>query len=148
MDGFLQQLRRHWAERFGSGPRHLVVAVSGGLDSMVLLHSLARLRRKFPWQLTVAHCHHGLRGTDADGDADWVRAQSAALGLPCIVEEVSVRAAAEASRESLEMAARRLRSRWGRPIQWKWSWPIMRKIRPNSSYCGCSAGPDRRGWPA
>ncbi|MEY3547300.1 MAG: PP-loop family, partial [Verrucomicrobiota bacterium] len=56
MDGFLQQLRRHWAERFGSGPRHLVVAVSGGLDSMVLLHSLARLRRKFPWQLTVAHC--------------------------------------------------------------------------------------------
>ena len=109
MDGFLQQLRRHWAERFGSGPRHLVVAVSGGLDSMVLLHSLARLRRKFPWQLTVAHCHHGLRGTDADGDADWVRAQSAALGLPCIVEEVSVRAAAEASRESLEMAARRLR---------------------------------------
>ena len=109
MDGFLQQLRRHWAERFGSGPRHLVVAVSGGLDSMVLLHSLARLRRKFPWQLTVAHCHHGLRGIDADGDADWVRAQSAALGLPCIVEEVSVRAAAEASRESLEMAARRLR---------------------------------------
>lgn len=109
MDGFLQQLRRHWAERFGSGPRQLVVAVSGGLDSMVLLHSLARLRRKFPWQLTVAHCHHGLRGTDADEDADWVRAQSAALGLPCIVEEVSVRAAAEASRESLEMAARRLR---------------------------------------
>lgn len=109
MDGFLQQLRRHWAERFGTGPRHLVVAVSGGLDSMVLLHSLARLSRKFPWQLTVAHCHHGLRGADADGDADWVRAQSAALGLPCVVEEVSVRAAAQASRESLEMAARRLR---------------------------------------
>ncbi|MCX6872078.1 MAG: tRNA lysidine(34) synthetase TilS [Verrucomicrobia bacterium] len=109
MDGFLQQLRRHWAERFGSGPRHLVVAVSGGLDSMVLLHSLARLRRKFPWQLTVAHCHHGLRGAQADGDADWVRAQSAALGLPCVVEEVAVRTAAAASRESLEMAARRLR---------------------------------------
>lgn len=109
MDGFLQQLRRHWAERFGGGPRHLVVAVSGGLDSMVLLHSLARLSRKFPWQLTVAHCHHGLRGVDADGDADWVQAQSAALGLPCVVERVSVRAAAKASRESLEMAARRLR---------------------------------------
>ncbi len=76
---------------------------------MVLLHSLARLSRKFPWQLTVAHCHHGLRGADADGDADWVRAQSTALGLPCVVEEVSVRAAAKASRESLEMAARRLR---------------------------------------
>lgn len=76
---------------------------------MVLLHSLARLSRKFPWQLTVAHCHHGLRGADADGDADWVRAQSASLGLPCVVAEVPVRAAAKASRESLEMAARRLR---------------------------------------
>jgi tRNA(Ile)-lysidine synthase len=109
MDGFLQQLRQRWAERFGTGPRHLVVAVSGGLDSMVLLHSLARLSRKFPWKLTVAHCHHGLRGADADGDADWVRAQSEALGLPCVVEKVSVQAAAKASRESLEMAARRLR---------------------------------------
>jgi tRNA(Ile)-lysidine synthase len=109
MDGFLQQLRQHWTNRFGAGPRHLVVAVSGGLDSMVLLHSLARLRRKFPWELTVAHCHHGLRGADADGDEEWVRAESLALGLPCVVERVPVRATAQASRESVEMTARRLR---------------------------------------
>jgi tRNA(Ile)-lysidine synthase len=109
MDGFLQRLRRHWTERFGTGPRHLVVAVSGGLDSMVLLHALAQLRRKFPWELTVAHAHHGLRGAEADGDAEWVRAESTALGLPCVVERLAVRAAAKASRESVEMAARRLR---------------------------------------
>lgn len=109
MDGFLQRLRRHWTNRFGAGPRHLVVAVSGGLDSMVLLHSLARLHRKFPWELTVAHCHHGLRGADSDEDAEWVRAESLALGLPCVVEQVPVRATARASRESIEMAARRLR---------------------------------------
>ena len=109
MDGFLQRLRRHWAERFGTGPRHLVVAVSGGLDSMVLLHALARLARKSPLRLTVAHAHHGLRGAEADGDAEWVRTQSTALGLPCVIERLPVRATARASRESLEMAARRLR---------------------------------------
>jgi tRNA(Ile)-lysidine synthase len=109
MDGFLQQLRRHWAERFGGEPRHLVIAVSGGLDSMVLLHALARLRRKFPWELTVAHAHHGLRGAEADGDADWVRSQAGSVGLPCVVERLPVRTAARASKESLEMAARRLR---------------------------------------
>lgn len=109
MDGFLQRLRRHWTERFGAGPRHLVVAVSGGLDSMVLLHALHRLRRKFPWDLTVAHAHHGLRGAEADGDAEWVQSQAAILGLPCVVEPLPVRSVARASRESLEMAARRLR---------------------------------------
>ena len=76
---------------------------------MVLLHALARLRRKFPWELTVAHDHHGLRGAEADGDAEWVRAESTALGLPCVVERLAVRAAAKVSRESVEMAARRLR---------------------------------------
>jgi tRNA(Ile)-lysidine synthase len=86
-----------------------VVAVSGGLDSMVLLHALHRLKRKFPWDLTVAHAHHGLRGADADADAEWVRSQAAVLGLPCVVEPLPVRSAAKASRESLEMAARRLR---------------------------------------
>ena len=109
MDGFLQRLRRHWTERFGTAPRHLVVAVSGGLDSMVLLHALHHLRRKFPWELTVAHAHHGLRGADADADAEWVRSQAALLGIPCRVEHLPVRATAKASRESLEMAARRLR---------------------------------------
>lgn len=109
MDGFLQRLRRHWTERFGAEPRHLVVAVSGGLDSMVLLHALHRLRRKIPWDLTVAHAHHGLRGAEADADAEWVRTECATLGLTCIVEELPVRTTAKASRESLEMAARRLR---------------------------------------
>ena len=109
MDGFLQRLRRHWTERFGSGSRHLVVAVSGGLDSMVLLQALHRLRRKFPWDLTVAHAHHGLRGAEADADADWVHAQATLLGIPCVMEALPVRAAAKASRESIEMAARRLR---------------------------------------
>lgn len=109
MDGFLQRLRRHWTERFGPGPRHLVVAVSGGLDSMVLLQALHRLRRKFPWDLTVAHAHHGLRGAEADADADWVHTQASLLGMPCVVESLPVRAAARASRESIEMAARRLR---------------------------------------
>ena len=109
VDGFLQRLRRDWLDRFGPGPRPLVVAVSGGLDSMVLLHALSRLRRRFGWDLTVAHAHHGLRGDDADADAALVASQAAGLGLSCRMEQLAVRSTAKIRRESLEMAARRLR---------------------------------------
>ncbi len=62
----------------------VVVAVSGGPDSMTLLHALhALVRRKaFPLRLCVAHLNHRLRGADADRDAHYVPAQAHPLGLP------------------------------------------------------------------
>ncbi|HEX7629099.1 MAG TPA: ATP-binding protein, partial [Candidatus Methylomirabilis sp.] len=44
----------------------LVAAVSGGVDSMVLLHALVRLGPRLDLHLHVAHIHHGLRGRSAD----------------------------------------------------------------------------------
>ncbi len=59
----------------------LVVAVSGGVDSMGLLELLVGLERRLPLKLHVAHVHHGLRGRAADRDAALVVATAARHGL-------------------------------------------------------------------
>ncbi len=85
-----------------------LVAVSGGRDSMVLLHAMARLRDRHPWQLCVAHFHHGLRAAPADADARFVREAAQGLGLRFVLGRGDVRRNRHAS-ESVEQAARRLR---------------------------------------
>ena len=85
------------------------MAVSGGVDSMVLLHLLDALAPEFDWKLTVAHFNHQLRGRSSDADERLVRKTATALGLPFVKGKGSVRAAAKARRESIEMAARGLR---------------------------------------
>ncbi len=87
----------------------VVVGVSGGPDSVALLHVLWRLAG--PWNLTlhVAHLHHALRGADADADAEFVAALADAWGLPCTVERVDVQALAERGKLALEEAARHAR---------------------------------------
>jgi len=87
----------------------LLVAVSGGADSVVLLHALHELSREDGWRLEVAHFNHRLRGAAAGADAEWVRAEAARRGLPCHVEAGAVREHAAARKLSLEMAARELR---------------------------------------
>lgn len=109
MEGFLQKLRIVFRDRLGFEKGPMVVAVSGGLDSMALLHALATLRRKFSWELSVAHANHGLRGEESDRDAAFVEATAKELQLPFILSSLDVRSAAASTGESLEMAARRLR---------------------------------------
>src|SRR5476649_1148740 len=89
--------------------RRIVVAVSGGADSMALLHALHALAPKLELQLRVAHLHHGLRGPDADADARFVRAASRRLGLTCVVGHAQVRRQARARGLSIEMAAHEAR---------------------------------------
>jgi tRNA(Ile)-lysidine synthase len=89
--------------------RHVVVAVSGGADSMALLHLLHGLAPALNLRLTVAHLHHGLRGREADADARFVRAEARRLGWPCVVGRVRVEAAARAGGISREMAGREAR---------------------------------------
>src|SRR5437867_1153667 len=87
----------------------LLVAVSGGIDSIVLLHVLHRLARLHSWKLAVAHFNHRLRGRSSDADERLVRSSAKGLRLSCVVEGADVRAFAESERLSVEMAARRLR---------------------------------------
>jgi tRNA(Ile)-lysidine synthase len=62
----------------------IIVAVSGGPDSVALLRALQRLNESLPQptRLTVAHFHHGWRGATADEDARFVRELAAELGIP------------------------------------------------------------------
>lgn len=60
----------------------ILVAVSGGADSTALLVGLASLAPAMHFQLHAAHLHHGLRGREADGDLEAVRALCDRLGVP------------------------------------------------------------------
>jgi tRNA(Ile)-lysidine synthetase-like protein len=93
-----------------AGP--LLVGVSGGPDSMALLHFLLAHRASCgepAGGIVAAHVHHGLRGADADADAAFVRATCAAWGVRAL--EVSVDAGARPSGRgtSREQASRALR---------------------------------------
>lgn len=100
----MMTVHRLWPER---GP--LVVAVSGGMDSVVLLRALHPFAEAAGTRLIVAHANHQLRGKEADGDAEFVGQLAAELGLPFFTTRLAVRREAERTRESIEMSARRLR---------------------------------------
>jgi tRNA(Ile)-lysidine synthase len=106
----LQRIERNIQNRdlFKRGGK-LLVAVSGGLDSMTLLHALKRLSDRHRWQLVVAHFNHRLRGRSSDADEKLVRKTATAMKLRVVAEGVDVKAFAAKSKLSLEMAARKLR---------------------------------------
>jgi tRNA(Ile)-lysidine synthase len=87
----------------------LLVAVSGGLDSMVLLDVLHQLSNRHWWKITVGHLNHGLRGRGSDADERLVLKAAKELGMPAVSERADVRAVAKAHKLSLEMAARKTR---------------------------------------
>ena len=110
MTDLLKRLKEQLAtQRLMKRGGSVVVAVSGGVDSMVLLHLLHALAPGFGWKLSVAHFNHHLRGRSSDADERLVRATARRLKLPCDVETADVRQAAAKQGESIEMAARRLR---------------------------------------
>ena len=87
----------------------VLVAVSGGLDSMTLLHALHKLSSHHRWRLTVAHFNHQLRGRSSNADEELVRQTAAAMRLPFAAGRANVRGFAKKSKLSVEMAARKLR---------------------------------------
>jgi tRNA(Ile)-lysidine synthase len=91
----------------------VLVAVSGGLDSSVLLHVLAGLRDPLGLTLAVGHVNHGLRGEASEADERAVAAQAAALGLPFASERVAPgerqTGVSSRLRPTLQEAARSLR---------------------------------------
>jgi tRNA(Ile)-lysidine synthase len=89
--------------------QRVVVAVSGGADSVFLLLALHRLAGRRGLTLEVAHLDHGWRGPAGAADAAWVAALAGDLGLPFHGGRVDARGAARAGRLSPEGAARALR---------------------------------------
>lgn len=98
---------RQFVDSMVPAPRGIVVAVSGGADSVALLRTL---RTEFGGSLHVAHLNHGLRGQESDADAAFVAGLAERLGVPATVEFRDVRALAAGG--NLEAAARRIRYDW------------------------------------
>ncbi|KPJ51857.1 MAG: hypothetical protein AMJ37_04000 [Dehalococcoidia bacterium DG_18] len=90
----------------GEKGRKMLVGVSGGPDSVCLLHILDQLRDSLGIRLHVAHLNHMLRGVDSDADARYVAEFSGNLGIPATVEKRDVEAYRKEHRLSLEEAAR------------------------------------------
>lgn len=85
------------------------VAVSGGADSVCLLHVLRELAPRWNLRLSVLHLDHMLRGDESREDAAFVRDLATALDLPCYLETADIAALCRASGENLEQMARAAR---------------------------------------
>jgi tRNA(Ile)-lysidine synthetase-like protein len=86
-----------------------VVGVSGGPDSLALLHLFVRARERLGILPHAVHLNHRIRGSEADEDAQAVAATAAQWNVPCTVEQMDVPALASSRRQSLEEAARQAR---------------------------------------
>ena len=87
----------------------IVLGVSGGADSVLLLHALAALRESMKTELFAVHVHHGIRGKEADRDAEFVGGLCERLAVPCRVEHVDVPAVAREEKLTVEEAGRKIR---------------------------------------
>lgn len=88
----------------------VLVALSGGADSVALALELIRLQKEGRIaRVEAAHLHHGIRGSDADADADFVRAFCKRNAIPLSMERIDVPKLARENGVSLELAARNAR---------------------------------------
>src|SRR5207237_4622742 len=87
----------------------ILLAVSGGADSMALLYGAAELAPATGWRLSVAHVHHGWGGREADRDLAFVAAHARRLGLPFLSRRREARAESRRLGLSPEAGARLVR---------------------------------------
>ncbi len=91
-----------------SGDR-VLAAVSGGPDSIFMLHLLRELSAGFGFELRAAHLDHGLRGKESAADVAFVRKMCRQWGIPLTVGKVDTKAHAQKHKLSIETAAREAR---------------------------------------
>lgn len=93
------------------GAGRVLLAISGGADSIALLHVMYRLvdRGVLHLDLACVHVNHGLRGAAGDADEAFVAEQAARLGLPLTTRTVDAATHAKTHRLSIETAGRQLR---------------------------------------
>jgi tRNA(Ile)-lysidine synthase len=99
-------------ELLGCAGKKILVAISGGIDSVALLDLLTRAG----YATGISHANFQLRGEESEGDEIFVRALGAAAGIPVFVERFDTAAYAGAHGLSTQMAARLLRYRWFKSV--------------------------------
>jgi tRNA(Ile)-lysidine synthase len=96
------------AQKLGLPNVSLLLAVSGGLDSVVLAH----LCREARFSFSIAHCNFGLRGEESERDETFVRNLADRLSVPVFVERFDTSRYAAQQKQSIQEAARQLRYQW------------------------------------
>ncbi len=86
----------------------LLIAISGGIDSVVLTH----LCHKLKLNISLAHCNFNLRGKESDADEDFVLQLAEDLNLEVFVQRFDTEIYAKDNKVSIQMAARELRYNW------------------------------------
>lgn len=112
---FLQAFRQYWQLHFSElqpANTSLIVAVSGGADSIVLAHVLQLLG----FDYTIAHCNFHLRGMESDRDENFVRQYAKRIGKPFVCKHFDTVQFASECKLSIEEAARELRYTWFRQL--------------------------------
>jgi tRNA(Ile)-lysidine synthase len=88
--------------------KKLLLATSGGIDSMVLLH----LCHQLELDIRVAHCNFQLRGDASDEDEDFVKSHIEKLQIPIFIKKFDTKSYAEKEKLSIQVVARNLRYEW------------------------------------
>jgi tRNA(Ile)-lysidine synthase len=99
-------IQKHALLRAGD---HVLIAVSGGADSVAMAYALHFLKKQYRISITPAHLNHRIRGRAAEQDAQFVNELAWRLGLPCVQGRTDVPRMARERGVSLEMAARESR---------------------------------------
>ena len=88
--------------------KKLFLAISGGIDSMVLVHLLHKLKL----DIAVLHCNFSLRDLESDGDENFVKSICNDLNISCFVQKFDTKKFALDYKLSIQLAARKLRYDW------------------------------------
>lgn len=105
----LSQLKENIAKDFPFlQGKKLLIACSGGLDSVVL----ATLMKQLNFEIALAHCNFALRGKESDGDEKFVIGMAKKMGIPVFAETFKTKNFAAEHKVSTQMAARTLRYNW------------------------------------
>ena len=105
----LQKFQNHTQQNFSFlKEKKLLVAVSGGMDSMLLVDLFQKLKFDF----TLAHCNFQLRGTESDGDENFVVTYAKQNDITCFVAKFDTEKYSKAHKLSTQVTARNLRYNW------------------------------------
>lgn len=108
MSDFLKKVKSSIIELVAPGDK-VLVAVSGGADSLALLYLLHEFSKELGYELSVAHLNHLTRGQESDDDASFVEQEADKLSLPVFVDKIDVAGEKSFLKSSFQETARILR---------------------------------------
>ena len=110
MDPLIEKIKKTLVDHEMVKPGDSVlVGVSGGPDSIALLHGLLELKGEMGFSLSIAHLNHDARGKESDQDAEFVKSLGKTLQISTWVEKVDVAAHQTKTKSSFQETARHLR---------------------------------------